>query len=157
MEQSLFRKESLDKISAPDQLNEYIKIIRPGIWMILASIIIILVGACIWGCVGHMDTKVQTAAVVRDHQAVCYVPEQEIRSVSEGMPVEIGETKTKIVKISEEPLEVTGAFGDYAIHLGNYSVGDWVYEAYAETDLKDGTYQAEFVVNSEKPVSFLLN
>ena len=38
MENSLFRKSALEKISSPEQLNEYMKVAGPGIWAILIGL-----------------------------------------------------------------------------------------------------------------------
>ena len=49
MSDQIFRKKSLDRISSPEQLNDYIRVANPGIWMILAAVIILLAGVCVWG------------------------------------------------------------------------------------------------------------
>ncbi len=33
-EQSLFRKETMDRISSPEDLTDYLKVTNPGIWAI---------------------------------------------------------------------------------------------------------------------------
>ena len=57
MSDQIFRKKSLDRISSPEQLNDYIRMANPGIWMILAAVIILLAGVCVWGIFGHLDTN----------------------------------------------------------------------------------------------------
>ena len=42
MKNDLFRKSSIDRISSPEQLNDYIRVTNPSIWVILAAIIILL-------------------------------------------------------------------------------------------------------------------
>ena len=59
MSDQIFRKKSLDRISSPEQLNDYIRVANPGIWMILAAVIILLAGVCVWGIFGHLDTKTE--------------------------------------------------------------------------------------------------
>mgnify|MGYP007122110349 CR=1 FL=1 len=41
---SIFRKKSLDRIESPEQLNDYIRVTSPGIWIFLAAAIVLLVG-----------------------------------------------------------------------------------------------------------------
>lgn len=36
MESNIFRKKSMDRVSSPEQLNDYVRVMNPGIWMILA-------------------------------------------------------------------------------------------------------------------------
>ena len=47
-----FRKKSLDRISNPDDIDDYIKISSPSIWLIVIAILIILTGAMIWAFLG---------------------------------------------------------------------------------------------------------
>ena len=47
MNQQLFRKKSVDKVSSPEQLNEYIRVANPGVWMVLAAIVILLAGVVV--------------------------------------------------------------------------------------------------------------
>ena len=55
MKENLFRKESLDKINSPDQLNDYIRCVQPSVWVILGAIIILLIGFFIWALAGSID------------------------------------------------------------------------------------------------------
>lgn len=45
MKEDLFRKKSIDKIQSPESLNDYAKIENPGIWVVLAAIVLLLIGA----------------------------------------------------------------------------------------------------------------
>ena len=38
MKKDLFRKEAVDKITSPDDLNNYVKVLNPRVWLILAGI-----------------------------------------------------------------------------------------------------------------------
>ena len=81
MNNQLFRKKSLQKVSSPEQLDAYIRVSTPGIWMLLAAIAALLVGVCVWGILGRLDTKISTVAVVRDNQITVYVAEANIQDV----------------------------------------------------------------------------
>ena len=69
MKEGLFRKKSMDKISSPEQLNDYIRVSNPGVWMILACIIILLIGMCVWGVFGRLETTMKAAAVRMERQS----------------------------------------------------------------------------------------
>ena len=43
--ETVFRDKSIERISSPDQLNDYVKLSDPGIWFVLAAIVVILTGA----------------------------------------------------------------------------------------------------------------
>ena len=66
MNDKIFRKKSIDRMSSPEQLNDYIKVTNPGVWMALAAIVILLVGVCVWGVFETLETKLTAAAVSQD-------------------------------------------------------------------------------------------
>ena len=63
-------------MSSPEQLNDYIKVTNPGVWMVLEAIVILLVGVCVWGVFGKLETKLSVAAVSGDGQTLLYVKEK---------------------------------------------------------------------------------
>jgi len=48
MKSKLFRKEAMEKITSPEDLNIYVKVLNPRIWLILAGIVIAVVGLVIF-------------------------------------------------------------------------------------------------------------
>ncbi len=48
MKDDLFRKEVVEKITGPEDLNNYIKILNPRIWLIIISIALIIAGLVIF-------------------------------------------------------------------------------------------------------------
>lgn len=57
MDTKLFRKSSIDRVTSPEQLNEYIKVVRPGVWVLLAAIIVLLLGFVLWGIFGTVEIR----------------------------------------------------------------------------------------------------
>lgn len=55
MKETVFRKASLDRISSPEQLNEYIRVTRPSVWVALGAIVAMLAGVIVWGVFGEID------------------------------------------------------------------------------------------------------
>ena len=157
MNQQLFRQKSMERVSSPEQLNEYIRVSNPGVWMILVAIVVLLIGICVWGVLGRMDTTMTVAAVSTGQETVLYVKESGIDKVQTGMTVRIGDTEYVISGISAEPIAVTESFSDYALHVGQLQKGEWVYAVTIGASLPAGVYSAEIVVESVAPMSFVLN
>ncbi len=67
---TIFRDKSIERISSPDQLNDYIKLANPGVWFILLAILILLTGACIFGTIGHIDSYVPGVMISEDNHSV---------------------------------------------------------------------------------------
>lgn len=157
MSNSLFRTKSMDRISSPEQLNDYIHVSTPAVWMVLLAIVILLTGVCVWGVVGRMDTVLSAAAVARDGTVVTYVREADAASVEEGLRVSIGESEGTIASVGAHPVRVDESFGEYVRHLGGLQEGEWVYEAVLSITCPDGVYSAQIITQSVSPMSFVLN
>ena len=157
MKESIFRKKSLAQVSSPEQLNDYIRVPNPGIWMILLAVIVLLVGVCVWGVFGHMDTNLKVAAVCKDGKLICYVKETDMKSVENGMPVTVNDKQYTVAGIESEPVSVSQEMSSYLLHLGELQKGEWVTPVTVNTDLEDGTYQASITVESVSPMSFIVN
>lgn len=157
MSEGLFRKKSMEKMSSPEQLNDYIRVSNPGVWMVLVAVVVLLVGMCVWGIFGRLETTIDIAAVSENGQAICYVTEDKRSEVAEGMSVRINDTEYPVSSIAVTPIQVTEDFDAYAIHVGELQTGEWVYEVYLDADLADGSYQAKLITESVAPASFLTN
>lgn len=164
MENNLFRQKSIEQVSSPEQLNDYIRVSNPSVWMILTAVIVLLTGVCIWGVFGHLNTTVGCVCISDGCRNVVYIKETDmvslearIASGAEGMCVTIGGQEYEIKAIGTEPVSVGGDFSEYAMHIGNLQNGEWVYEATLDVVLPDGVYAAEIVVESVKPMSFVIN
>lgn len=157
MEKTIFREKSIERISSPEQLDSYVKVSNPGVWMALAAIILLLIGAFVWAVFGQLDTTITVAATVRDGCATCYISKDKANAVKVGQSVRIGDGIYAVAAISSSPAAVTQAVGEYALYIGSLTVGEWIYEATFDTELADGVYEADIVVDSVSPISFILN
>lgn len=157
MNEQLFRKKSIEKVSSPEQLNEYIRVSNPGVWMVLAAIVILLIGVCMWGVLGHLDTTVKAVAVVENSEITVYVREADIEQIKEGMKVMIGNKECEITDIAPQPVAVGDDFPEYALHVGNLQKGEWIYPVAVSGESDNGIHSAEIVVESISPMSFVIN
>lgn len=157
MNDKIFRKKSVDRMLSPEQLNDYIKVTNPGVWMVLAAIVILLVGVCVWGVFGILETKLSVAAVSRGGQTILYVKEDNVASVQEKMSVYIGDETYKVTSISAQAVTVTEEISEYARHTGELSIGEWVYVVQIDGSMPDGVYKAQIVTDSVSPLYFVFN
>ncbi len=115
---NIFRQKSLDRISSPEQLNDYIRVSTPSVWMLLGAIVLLLVGVCVWGVFGHMDTKLPAVAVAQDQLVVAYVREADAAGLQEGMAVSVGGKTGTVAAVAGQPVLVDDTFTDYMRHAG---------------------------------------
>jgi len=55
MDNSIFRKKSLERISSPESLNDCLHVTSPAVWLILTAVILLLAGMLIWSSVASID------------------------------------------------------------------------------------------------------
>ena len=157
MNQDIFRKKSIDRISSPEQLDAYIRVATPSVWLLLMAIVILLTGVCVWGVLGRLDTTLSSVAIVEHGQTTVYVREADVGKLSEGMEVTLGDAEGVITAIGAEPIAVDQDFGEYARHVGGFQEGQWVYGVSVSGSAAEGVYSAEILIESVAPLSFVVN
>ena len=139
MSEEIFRKKSLDKVKSPESLDDYIRVSNPGVWLLLISVIVLLIGAVVWGIFGHIDSTVPASVRIENGTAVCYVEEDNMTSVKVGQTVKFEDYETVIESVGNKTDD------GYVCTLSNIS------------GLADGFYEGNIIVESYKPLSFILN
>ncbi len=51
----IYREKSLQRIASPEQLNDYIRVTSPSVWIVLAATVALLVGIIGWGIFGTVE------------------------------------------------------------------------------------------------------
>ncbi|MCR4626993.1 MAG: NHLP bacteriocin system secretion protein [Treponema sp.] len=64
MSEGIFRKNALQKLSSPEQLDMTITILKPSSWITLCTLGVLLVTAIIWGIFGSIPEKVNGNGVL---------------------------------------------------------------------------------------------
>ncbi|HEX8363287.1 MAG TPA: hypothetical protein VF613_24420, partial [Longimicrobium sp.] len=62
--QRIFRKVALDRLSSPEQLDQVMRVTRPGGWIALAAIGALLLTALVWGIAGTISDKVSGQGIL---------------------------------------------------------------------------------------------
>ena len=132
----VYRKKSLEKISSPEQLTDYLRVTNPGIWLILAAAIMLLAGLIIWSSVGRLETLTAASVSVTDGTALISVRGDSEDRISSGMSLRVGAQEFEISKVEKDASGKT--------------------VAYAPVTLANGNYDANIVVESISPISFLI-
>ena len=133
---SIFRKETLDRISSPEQLSDYLRVTTPGLWVIIAAVIAMLVGFFVWMSVGIIETTVPAGMSTRDHSAEVAIISGDAQ-IATDMTLRVGGQETTILSTKTD---------DYGRTVGS-----------AEVDLPDGMYEGSLVTESIHPIQFLIS
>ena len=153
----LFREKSLESIESPESLNDYLRVTSPGVWLILATVVLLLIGAILWGIFGHIRTTSQVAVTVEGGKAVCYVPYTQADGILKQGVVTLDGKEYPLDTTAE--LEVAIVPEDASFRLrkaGDLSSGDPVVLVPVDTDLEDGVYAGVAVTEDLHPISLLL-
>ena len=158
MSNHIFRQKSMERISSPEQLNDYIRVSNPGVWLVLAAVIVLLAGTCVWGVFGRLETTVKGAAVVKGGVMTVYIKEEHLGTVEAGMPMRVKDKEYTIDQMERTPVSIPEGFDEYVLHVGGLQVGEWVFTVTSmNTDFPEGVYGADIVVESITPMSFIFN
>lgn len=136
MNETIFRKKSLERVNSPEALDDYIQVTNPGVWMVLVCMILLLTGACAWGVMGRMESTISTTVLVESGNAACTIPMERVTSIAVGMAVHIGDAEGTVSSITANPEADT-------------------YWVKIDAPLADGIYAAEIVTESIRPFSLV--
>ena len=70
-EKKIFREKSLERISSPEQLNDYIRVTAPSVWVILAATLLLIAGTLVWAVFGKIQVNTDTG--VRETAPIYYI------------------------------------------------------------------------------------
>ena len=132
---SIFRSETLKRISSPEQLSDYLRVTNPGIWVILAAVFTLLVGFFVWTSVGTIETTVEVGVSTQNHNAEVAIKSGDA-TIGKDMVLRIGDQETAILSTKTD---------EYGRIVGT-----------AEVNLSDGMYDGTLVTESIHPIEFLL-
>ena len=135
MENQIFRKKSLERISSPEKLDDYLKVSTPSLWIVLLAVIVMLLGVFVWASVGRLETTIDAVVSVENKQGQIVLTGTDAEKIKSGMAVRIDESETDIKLIKYDEL-------GRAIALCNF-------------DVPDGNYKVKIVTESIHPISFL--
>ena len=51
---SIFRQKSIDRVSSPEELNDYIRVTTPSVWIVLIALVVLLLGMLAWSILGRV-------------------------------------------------------------------------------------------------------
>ena len=142
MQSQIFRKKSVERITSPEQLQDYMRVTSPGVWMVLAAVIVLLAGVIVSSAVVSVDSTISEQAVVDvDGALTIGLPLDQKELVQPGMVVRVADREAKITTIFQrkDETQVIAEMTD------------------SDEKLPAGTYDVEIVTETVKPISFLFN
>ena len=54
-QKGIFREKAMNRVSSPEQLNDYIRVTSPSVWIVLIALIVLLIGMLAWSILGRIE------------------------------------------------------------------------------------------------------
>ena len=134
---TIFREKSLKRIASPEELDDYLKVTTPAVWMILGAVIAMLVGIIIWSLLGNLNTTVSGDASAKDGYITVLVTEDGAEHIREGQTIIVGNNASTVGEVFKDD-------------FGRTSAG-------ASMNVPDGEYRARIVVEQITPFELLFD
>ena len=112
----------------------FMRQLRIFLWSVLAAVILLLAGLCAWASVGTLETVADVTVIVSGSDAQVF--SAGAHPIAKGMALRVA---------GEESVILSTASDGYGRITGR-----------AEMDLPDGSYSGQLVVDSTRPIDFLL-
>jgi hypothetical protein len=134
----IFRKKSLERLSSPEDLNAYLHVTNPAVWIILTAVILLLVGLFVWSSVTTVESRVIGEAIAEKGVLQVTFPDNTVsKQIQPGMEVTIGSVSAEISSVT------TDAEGKMVV--------------VAMADIPDGKYEASVGYKSTRILQLLFN
>ena len=123
-EQQLFRKESVERVSSPEQLSDYLHVTSPAIWVVLAAVVLLLASLFIWSSVTAVESYATGRAEVRGGVlTMTFDDAEKAENVTVGMNVKVGDMVSPVLSIGRDENGSPLAVADANLPDGSYDAG----------------------------------
>lgn len=159
--QSKFRHESIAALDSPSQLNEYIRVVKPGTFAALIGILLLFIALLIWGMTGSVRTVYPVSGIQQETRLTCFVPPKMGAEIKPGMEVVFANGSSGIVGPIDYRLyskdEVSAALGNN-FYLSAMDLNDWNLRIDIDTEERidnAAAVEGNIVLTEMKPIDFL--
>ena len=159
MDNGLFRKKSIERISSPEQLHDYMRVTSPRLWMLLAAVVLLLAGFIVYASRTTMENTMPIRVTVENYHLTA-----EQSGTGEEKDATLIYTEIPIDQMDTVKTGMQVRFGNGTGHvewLSVFSEEDKV-QVMIQMDninypLTDGEFDAELVLESTTPISYFWN
>lgn len=126
------------RISSPEQLNDYLKVTNPKIWVLLVAVILLVVSLFLWSGFTTIESYATgTARSIGGELTVKFDDPVKASKVLPGMEMEVGDVKTEVLTVGTD--------------------ADGTAVASAHANIPDGSYGVRVGYKATQVLSMLLN
>lgn len=154
MKKELYRKEIVEK-NGIDKIDDYMKINKPGLIIVLLSITALLLAFVFWSIFGKIETKISTYAYIENNTCISYVTPDVEAKLKKDMKVYINNVEGKINEVSLDSVE-TKTLSTSELYYFNLETDSICYQVkYELPSYDDGFHEIKIVTEVITPFSFI--
>ncbi|GHV45814.1 hypothetical protein AGMMS49546_32560 [Spirochaetia bacterium] len=170
MAESIFRRESLDHVSSPEQLYDYIRVSNPPMWIVLIAMLLLLIAGIFWAATAAIPTNLPlTALALPGNRYVCYLPAELGAGargigggIKSGMAVQAGERRGRVLEVGETPESYREVSRNLPSDYAAYALGlkEWNLKVVLELDgsaAGETFLPVRITTARTRPLDFLFN
>lgn len=135
MKESIFRKKSIERISSPEEIDDYMKVTSLGMWLVMGAIILLLAAAVIWSITGRIETTIEADGYAEDGKVMMEILPEQMDRLDVGSEVRAGNRTGTVTEIVERE-------ADYLVVA-------------SIPELEDGNVKVVLVAERIAPITFL--
>lgn len=126
---SIFNKKATEKLRSPDDLDKFVSVTNPSVWVVLAACVALLAGLLAWGVFGAVSTSVATTSTYVDGKVMCFLTGEDVATVHVGDTANVNGTRMTVDSVGAIPLSRAEALkvlgSDYLVSV--LMKEDWAY------------------------------
>ena len=158
---SIFNRKASEKLRNPDDLDKYIRVTKPSVWVVLLACVVLLAGLLAWGVFGTVATSVSAMATEVDGTVYCFLDAETASKVHVGDNANIDGEQMEVKSISSVPASRDEVYGlvnsDYLV--ATLLRNDWAYvvEFTGTANFQEGVpISANITTERMAPISLIL-
>ena len=159
---SIFRKQCTRKVSSPEGLKDYIRVIGPGVWITTIALAVLILCAFAWGAFGSIPVTLDKPFLQKGDELFSFFSQQQANMLYAGMAASANGTDATVKTIAKTPLSKAEAAkllpDDYTIHMMELS--DWNIKVTLTSSLDAASgdlVEVSIVPDAIRPIDYLVN
>ena len=63
----IYREKAVQRVNRPEDLNDYVRVTTPSVWIVLIAVLLLLAGILAWTIFGSVDVHNEDGSVTETH------------------------------------------------------------------------------------------
>ena len=164
----IFNEGATERLRSPDDLEKFVRVTNPSVWLGLGACVALLVGLLVWGIFGAVTTTMDVTGVYLDNggddNIVCFLSAAEVAKVHEGDEAVVDGHKVQVKYVQTFPTsreDMLSELDNQESLLASLVKEDWSYMVILDGDVDDlfayVPLSIRITIDSSSPLSLVLD